>query len=444
MSKYKVQVSAEDACLRCPQAVPPSTEAYAGGCGSEGVQVKFEYEKSMTREAALEGLVEQWKPSPAREFVPLDQAFGRVLAQDAIAQVALPVVRSSRMDGIAVRSEDFAQGAPDTSMWKRGVDFAQADTGDDFPDEFDAVVAIERVVYCNGVPTFPEGDALKVEPGMGVNKAGAIVSAGFVIAQAGTRLTPELVAACAVGGLAQVGVLRRPLVGFMATGSELVPWGSYPQRGQNLEANSLLVRGMLEQWGANCVAYPVVRDDPASLEAALDRALEACDIVMINGGSSRGEEDFNSQLIERRASYFAHGVRAVPGRPVGMGIVGGKPVVNIPGPVMAASLCMDWLIRGLVAHYYGAPAAKRPTVRAVMGESLSKPCEFERIARVRLEGSAEEGYVCFPLERSLGTVASIVRSDGQLVVPIGVEGVAKGEQVEVQLFEHSAQGLVAY
>ena len=279
--------------------------------------MKFVYEQSVTRADALREMRERWEPAPRSRVVGLSDACGRVTSEEVRALHSLPVKRSSKRDGIAVRSADFAAGAPDTSSWTRDVDFAQADTGDDFPDAFDAVIAVEHIAY-------DEHGGLRIvevppdlQSGSGVNPCGSIVRAGDVLVAAHTRLTPELVASLAVGGHAQVRVLERPRVAFSPTGSELVPFGAYPQRGQNIEANSLLVSGMVRAWGAEVTCYPVVRDDEEALEAALDRALEAADIVLINGGSSRGEEDFNARLLERRGSYFRHGVRAVPGRPVG-------------------------------------------------------------------------------------------------------------------------------
>ena len=106
--------------------------------------MKFDYDNAATREFALQELCSLWNPARTTENVSLDKAFGRVTAEEVTALHNLPVVRSSKRDGIAVRAADFAQGAPCTQGWRRGVNFAQADTGDDFPDDFDAVVARER------------------------------------------------------------------------------------------------------------------------------------------------------------------------------------------------------------------------------------------------------------------------------------------------------------
>lgn len=398
--------------------------------------MKFNYEEALERGDALRTLCEAWGDIPVEtETVLLSDAFGRVVAEDVYAQASIPVVRSSKRDGIAVKSEMFAHGVPDGSSWQRGVDYAQADTGDDFPDEFDAVVAVEEIERLESGGIRFTSDKFDVRPGDGVNQSGSIVKSGSLIVSAGTRLTPELVAACAVGCVAQVEVRRRARVAFIPTGSELVPWGSFPERGQNIEANSLLVRGMLEEWGAQPIVYPMVRDAPEKLEAALNRALEAADIVLINGGSSRGEEDYNSCMLQKRATYFRHGVRAVPGRPIGMSIIEGKPVVNVPGPVLAAFLAMDWLVRGLVAHFYGIPSSRRQSVRARMAAPVKKPKPFERLVRVSLRRDDQGEIVCAPLPSDCGVPAQIAHADGMLVLPIGSEGAQEGQMVEVDLLK---------
>lgn len=395
--------------------------------------MKFEYDNALTREQALAEYRNRWKPEPRIETVPLDRAFGRVCAEEVTAAYSLPICRSSRMDGVAVHSADFANGIPDTSDWKRGRDFAQADTGDDFPDEFDAVLSREQIEIDENDNLRITDAKARVEPGTGVNESGATVKKGSSIVDARTLLTPELVAAIAVGGHAQVDVVARPVVAFIPTGTELVPWGSYPQRGQNFEANSLLVKGLVEQWGAKAMCYPIVRDDPASLEAALDRALEVADIVLVNGGSSRGEEDFNSQMLQRRGSYFTHGVRTVPGRPVGMAIIDDTPVVNVPGPVMAAFLSLDWLVRGLIAHYFGMPPERRARVSARLAQPLAKRVPFERVVRVALSRGEDGGLACSTLPDGIGVPATIAGSDAFLTLPIGSEGAAEGDEVEVEL-----------
>lgn len=415
--------------------------------------MEYQSHGAMTRAEALAAYRELWRPEPRVETVPLDRAFGRVLAEDLVGQCDLPVVRASRYDGYAMRSADFAVAAedagiggcapassqgvalPDTSSWREGSDFARADTGDDFPDAFDMVVAIESTERTEdgGLRLVPDGK-FAAGPGAGVSPRGSISRKGDPIAPAHLRLTPEAVAAAAVGGYAQLRVFSKPRVAFIPTGTELVAWGSYPQRGQNIEANSLLVQGLLEQWGAEAIVYPVMRDTPDQVAAALERALDAADIVLLNAGSSRGGEDFNAELLQGRASYFRHGVKTVPGRPVGMAIIDGKPVVNAPGPVLAAWLCLDWLVRGLVAHWYGTPTFARRRVRARVTRGIVDPKPRERIVRMTLAPDPDDGSALLATPvGALGVPQTLVQTDALFTLPADCDGVEEGEEVEVEL-----------
>lgn len=396
--------------------------------------MEYRSDEALLRAEALNEYRTRWKPEPRVETVMLDRAFGRVLAEDLVGLCNLPVVRASRFDGYAMRSADFAGGVlPDTSSWREGVDFAPADTGDDFPDAFDMVVAVEstRRDGEGHLSLAPDGK-FAAGPGVGVSPCGSISRAGEPICVAHTCLTPEAVAAAAVGGYAQVPVFARPKVAFVPTGTELVPWGSSPSRGQNIEANSLLVRGLVQEWGGEALVYPLVRDDRESVAAALEQALEAADIVVLNAGSSRGGDDFNAELLAGRASYFRHGVKMVPGRPVGMAIVDGKPVVNAPGPVLAAWLCMDWLVRGLMAQWFGMEPGRRERACVRLGEAVEDPKDRERLVRMTLAPGDDGTPVATPVKK-LGVPQTLVGTDALFTLPAERAGAAAGELVEVEL-----------
>lgn len=396
--------------------------------------MKFDLEKSVTRPQALALMKEHWRFAPGSETVPLSESLGRVTSENLYAKNTLPVFRASCFDGVAVRSADFKDGMPDTSGWVKGRDFVRADTGDDFPDAFDAVVAIEDVIL--------EGDGLRFADGFvfdpkdeTVDPAGTIVRGGALLVPAHTRLTPELTASLAMGGVYWVPVVRRMKIAYIPTGSELIPPGCTPQRGQNIEANGLLLKGLLGRWGAKVIAHPIVRDDAKELEAALDEALAWADMVLINGGSSRGEEDFNSNLLQRRASFFRHGVRAVPGRPVGFAIIDEKPVINVPGPVAAAYLAEHWFLSVLACHWCGLPDPMYPKVTARLTKAVKKRPGFELVGRVSLLRTAD-GYTATPLMwGDDGIPGLLLNTDGFINIPIEAPGAAEGELVEVELLK---------
>jgi molybdopterin molybdotransferase/putative molybdopterin biosynthesis protein len=341
-----------------------------------------------------------WRAPINTEVTDTADACGRVIAEDVYSRCDKPVFRGSRMDGVAVRSEAFAPGVPDASAWIPGTDWARADTGDDFPDEFDAVIAIEdvNILPGGGLEFGPELE-LPVVSGTAVAPKGSSISKGEKIAPKGTRLTPCDIAAIANGAVSRVRVYKKPVAVFIPTGSELIPLGTDPERGQTVDSNSLLARLMLEEMGADPKTFPVVPDDRMALDTALTRALEEADIVIFSAGTSKGEEDFSHEMLAARGEVFCHGVAAAPGRPLSLTLVDGKPVINVAGPPVACFNGLDWCVRPVVAAFSEITPPERITVRARLAEAIpNNGPGFETIIRLDLEED-ESGYVAHPVRR---------------------------------------------
>ena len=387
--------------------------------------------KAPTRQEALCDFLAEWSFTAQTEYVPLAECLDRVAAEDIPAVNTIPLMRISAMDGYAVKAENFAAGTPDVSKWVPGVDFTPADTGDDFPDEYDTVIPVEQLQYDEDGVLRLQADFV-FKPGACVRPAGCMMQPGDLLVRKNTRITPELQANLAAGGIAVVPVVRKPVIAYIPTGSELVPAGIAPQRGQNIETNSLMLSAYLRRWGAQVMSYPIVRDDPSALERTMDEALRFADIVLLNGGSSKGTEDFNSRMMERRASWFLHTVRTVPGRPVGLSIIDGKPVINLPGPIMAAWVVSSWLLYPMICRWLGVPEEKRRTVTAFLTADLKKGPPVEVYTKVRLEKRGEF-YYATPLGRGARNSETLRDGIGVLIAPIGQFGWQKGEPVTVEL-----------
>jgi molybdopterin molybdotransferase/putative molybdopterin biosynthesis protein len=392
--------------------------------------------KASTKEQALQKLLSAWKCIRKTEYCSLEDCLGRVAAEDIFAINTIPTMRISAMDGFAVKSEAFAEGIPDVSKWVIDTDFTPADTGDDFPDEYDSVIAVEQLHF-NDEGHLVLSDGFTFEKYSNIRPAGCIMQQGDLLVRKNVCITPELQANLAVGGIQSVPVISKPVVAFIPTGSELVEIGSTPQRGQNIECNSLLVSAYLKKWGADVVKIPIVRDNLKSLEEALDSALEYADIVILSGGSSKGTEDYTSRIMESKASYFEHTVRTVPGRPVGISIINEKPVINMPGPTMAAWVVNDWLIYPMICHYFGIPVKRRQTVQAVLTEDMRKGPPVEVYSKVCLKNCGGI-YYATPLGRGASTSESLRDGNGLLIVPIGGNGFHKGQSVSVELLTDEA------
>lgn len=385
-----------------------------------------------TKEEALRTLFEKCNPTTKVEIIPLSEANGRVLAGTMYSLNTLPVVRASMMDGIAVKSKLFKDGTPDTSNWTVGEEYCRADTGDDFDDKYDAVIAIEKVTFDEqGKLHFNED--LIVNEGDKVKKSGSMIKKDDYIISDGVKIRPYDMAALAIGGITEVPVYKKPVVAFIPTGSELIPAGTVPQRGQNIDANSIMVKHMLIEMGAEPICYPIVKDNLQDIEMSLEKALSEADVIIINGGSSKGEEDYTIRVINKKGEVFLHGVAAGPGRPMGMAVIDGKPVINLPGPAIGAYHGLDWCIREVVNWYLGLPKSKKQKVKATLSEDMPSPKTMSFLCKLNLEKNEAGDYIAIPVSFRSASIGMCLSTNAQLISEIGEGDYKKGDSIEVEL-----------
>ena len=154
--------------------------------------------------------------------------------------------------------------------------------------------------------------------------------------------------------------------------------------------------------------------------------------VLLIGGSSAGARDFSRAAIARCGDVLVHGVTIMPGKPVVLGAVEGKPVVGIPGYPVSAFVAFEELVAPALARMLGVQADRRPTVAATPVRKIASKLGMEELVRVRL-GRVGERLVATPLPRGAGTITSITRADGILRVPAELEGVHPDAPVQVEL-----------
>ncbi len=384
-----------------------------------------------TRLQVINGLLQKWKPGFQKETVATDEALDRVLVDDVYSEISVPVVRASGMDGIGVRSELFINGIPDTRTWKLGEDFCRADTGDDFDDKFDAVIPIEQVSISAGGMLIIAPNA-KVEAGFNIRPRGSTIKNGDLLARKNRRLRSFDLGCLAIGGISKVEVYKRPRVAFIPTGNELVPLGTPLKRGNNIDSNSILAKHMLREIGADPICFPIVRDDRAVAGKALEEALLQADIVILNGGSSKGEEDYNAQLLEERGMTLFHWVAAAPGKPMCVALIDNKPVINIPGPPLAVLYGFDWCIRAIVNHLLHLPSPRRQTIKGVLAENINTPSNMEILCMMEVQKTKDE-YIVKQKPWRGGNVANSLGAGAIYVTKPGRTECKAGEVIEVEL-----------
>ncbi|MGH3822478.1 MAG: molybdopterin biosynthesis protein, partial [Pseudonocardiaceae bacterium] len=369
------------------------------------------------------------------ERLGLAEAIGRVTAEPVWARRSSPAFDSAGMDGIAVRAADTVGASQATPLTL--TDFDVIDTGDALPDGRDAVVMREHVRRVG-----PDGHGAEVvaavPPYQHVRSIGEDVAAGELLVPPGHRLRAVDVASAAAAGLTEILVHRRPIVAILPTGDEIRPLGSDPGIGEILDTNSLMLAGQAGEHGCEVLSLPIEPDDPERIAAAVLAAAQRADLVVIIAGSSAGRSDHTPAVVARLGRLAVHGVAVRPGHPVVLGTVGSTPVLGAPGYPVSAALTFEIFAAPLLAALQGTTTVARPVAQARLARPLASPLNKDDWVRVRL-GRVGGRMVAMPLPRGAGALTSLVRADGLLVVPAGLDGHPAGVDVEVQLLRGLAE-----
>lgn len=365
---------------------------------------------------------------PKTEIIPAAQSAGRVTAHAVYATLCAPHYPACAMDGIAVAAADTFGATETTPVTLEPTQFTIVDTGDPLPEGKDAVVMIEDVLWEGESAVLHEAAA----PWQHVRQIGEDVCAGEMLLPAHTPIPPAAIGAMLAGGVLEVEVLTRPVVGILPTGDEVVPPTDHPQPGDVLEFNSSIFSAMIGEWGGEAKTYPIVKDDPETLTAALTKATQECDLVVLNAGSSAGREDYSAAVIGRVGEVLCHGLAIRPGKPAILGRCSAVPVLGVPGYPVSGILVLEHLLRPLIEHWTGKKSPAREQVEAVLARRVVSGLKYREFVRVRL-GQVGDKLVASPLARGAGVVTSFLKADGILDIPQGQEGVEAGEKVTISL-----------
>jgi putative molybdopterin biosynthesis protein len=387
------------------------------------------------------------------EEIPLDEnAVGRVLSRPAMARISSPHYHSSAMDGFAVEARITNGAGPSTPLTLEvPLGARYVDTGDPLPPEMDAVIPIEQVESV-GVDDQPAAEIRQprairiraaVAPWSHVRPMGEDIVATQLVMPAGQVLRPVDLGALAASGHARLMAARRPRVAVIPSGDELVPVGVNPAKGEIIEFNSIVLAGQVQAWGGIAKRYPIVKDTLGDVVSILQEAARESDLVLINAGSSAGSEDFTSQAVENCGELLVHGVAVRPGHPVILGMIHLRgenqahgrrvPVIGIPGFPVSAALTGEIFVEPLLKRWTGQTAADADEVEVEMSRKVTSPAGDDEFLRV-VVGQVGDRVLAAPLPRGAGVITSLVRADGIIVIPAGVQGLEAGEKARVKLY----------
>lgn len=391
------------------------------------------------------------------ELVPLAAARGRVLARDVVAPLDVPGFDRASVDGFAVRADDTIEASDaqpvllrlNTELLTPGVAPTQAvepgncaviATGGMVPRGADAVVMVEQTELLDGPPLAIELRRAAT-PGQYVATAGSDIARGETVLRRGRLLTSREVGMLAAVGLGTIPVWRRPRVAVFSTGDEIVAPGASIQPGQVFDSNAAILAAAIEEAGGEPVPLGIVPDDPDALQARLDQALAAGDMVVLSGGTSKGAGDLAYQVVAKLADpgVVVHGVALKPGKPLCLAVHGGKPVVVLPGFPTSAIFTFHEFVAPVIRAFAGLPAARPEIVDATLPLRIGSERGRTEYVMVSLMQAPEGGLLAYPTAKGSGAVTGFAQADGFFAVPALTEAVPAGTAVQVQLIGAAAR-----
>lgn len=409
----------------------------------------LEFFRLKTREEVL-ALFARFKPVGA-EVLELPDAVGRVVAQAIGAPEDVPAFLRASMDGYAVRANDTFGSTPGLPQYleiKGSVPMGKTPDGVVGPGEAwriatggmlpQGATAVVMVEYTNEMPDGTLEVRRPVAPGENVLHPGEDVRAAELLFQAGRRLRPQDIGLLAALGVSRVRLYQRPRVAVLSSGDEIVPIDQKPPPAKVRDANAHLVAALVTEEGGVPLLKGIVPDDQETLNAVLAESLEEADLVLISGGSSVGARDLTLKAIQDlpQAEILVHGVAIRPGKPTILADLGGKPLLGLPGHPASAAVVMYALGRPLLHRLAGLEEPQPAwggSVQARLSRNLAGASGREDFVRVRLRQDQDTLWAD-PVLGPSGLLSPMVKSDGLVIIPLGVEGLFRGDPVTVHLF----------
>lgn len=397
----------------------------------------------ITIEEAQRIILQHLAPLPTEE-VPLLQGMGRVAGENVYAPRDIPGADNSAMDGYAFTSATLRgnrvavsgnvhAGTEMTSPVAAG-EAVKIMTGASIPPGCDTVVPLEQVERI--------GDTIRllgdVKPGSHIRKRGEDICAGQLAIAANSPLRPQEIGMLASLGKSSVSVYRRPTVGVLATGDELLEIGSAPSPGKIVNSNSFSIAAQVMDTGGDPVLLGIARDD---METTKDRIRDGIqgDLLVTTGGVSVGDRDcVKDAIVELGGQVLFWKINVKPGKPVAFAVLNGKPIIALPGNPVAAMISFEMFVRPGLLRMMGHTHLFRPSVRATLIEPVANKGDRPHLVRV-LVTARKEGYaVSTTGNQSSARLSSLTAANGFMRIAPGTAMVS-GASVDVYLLDRPVE-----
>lgn len=398
---------------------------------------------------------------PVEEIIDLQDALGRTLSRDITANVNVPSFDRSNLDGYAVYASDtigaeehrpvnlqlmnapIAAGTTPIDDLTTGYAILIA-TGGMLPRGADAVVMIENTdIRDNQLLIFKPAS-----PGSGIAFAGTDVACGQIILYLGDTLTSRETGILAALGEAKVHVWRCPKVAIISTGNELIAPGETMVPGLVYDSNGRIIADAVKELGGEPLELGIAVDDPVQLKAKLQQAMQEADLVLLSGGTSKGQGDLSYQIVYELndPGVIVHGVALKPGKPICLAVSRGKGVVVLPGFPTSAIFTFHEFVAPVIRQLSGLSQAKLSTTTAELAVRVNSEVGRAEFLLVRLLDNSQgkddiqqRQLVAYPIGKGSGSVTTFSNADGFVRIDQYVELLEAGSEVNVQLMSRDTK-----
>ncbi|MEJ2746431.1 MAG: molybdopterin molybdotransferase MoeA [Anaerolineae bacterium] len=389
------------------------------------------------------------------EHVPLLEALGRVLAEPVVARDSLPPFANSSMDGYALRAADLAGASAENPVALRVLaDIAAGSvpavtlttgtaarimTGAPIPPGADAVVPVEDTNEPWRNAERPLPDTIQIRRQVAANDyvrhIGEDIQAGQVVLQAGHALRPQEVGILAALGVRRVPVIRRPKVGVLATGDELIPIDAPLQPGKIRNSNGYTQIAQVMTLGGIPVSLGIARDTEEDVRAKLQAGLTAnVDLFISSAGVSVGAFDVVKTVLEQEGNVRFWRVRMRPGKPLAYGQYGGVPYLGLPGNPVSAMVSFERFARAAILKMAGHKQLDRPQIPVILQDKIISDGR-ESYIRAIVEKHGDHYIATTTGGQGSHMMTSLVKANALLIVPEGVKNVAAGQTLTAWMID---------
>ena len=387
--------------------------------------------------------------SPQSEIIDIADSYERITFSDIKSRIDFPPFDRSLKDGFAINAEDSYGVNEENPKRLKVIDFLEAgsftdktvepgttveiSTGAPVPDGANAVVMVEFANRESDNPDLASDEVeilTSVTPSQDIGKKGSDVQAGQVILKKNKLLNPPKIGVIAAQGIDTVEVYKKPVVGVISTGNELLTNQEEIKPGKIYDVNSEMIKAGVESCGAEGKTLGIVKDVYDDLKAKITESLKECDILLCSGGTSAGVGDNIRQILDEIGTVYIHGITVQPGKPTILGVVDGKIVIGLPGNPVSAIVIFNVFVAPSIKKLAGFVDEKpHRTIKGKLARLIHSP-----IGRMQYQLVRVEDGVVYPIFKDSGAIFSLASAAGYTKVSKQTEMVEEGEEVEVTLF----------